>query len=216
MYIHDINCGWLDHPFFGRSMKVTDEEMADKIVNFGIRELYIDTVKGLDIESAPTKKESDNEIQIEIEKINEIEFDDIKHVSIGEEILRAKKIRKEAMQAVQLVMNNIKMGGQIHKEAVEYVVKDIIVSLMRNPSAMMSLGMLRKTDEYLYHHSISVCALVVSFGKFLGFDSQVLKEIGLGAMLHDIGTMKVPQNIVSKQSNLSEEEYEAVKMHVDH
>ena len=214
MYIHDINCSWLDHPFFGRSMSIEDDAMVEKIVNYGIREVYIDTDIGTDVESAPTKEEADRVIVEEIHKINEIDFDDIKHVAVGKEIFMAKKVRKEALNTVTNVMNNIKMGAQIHKEEVEGVVNDIIVSMLRNPNAMMSLGMLRKTDEYLYQHSISVCALMVSFGKLLGFDSKLLKEIGLGAMLHDIGTMQVPNKIIIKQNGLTEPEYEEVKKHV--
>ncbi len=214
MYIHDINCGWLDHPFFGRSMSLKDDEMVSKIVNFGIREVYIDTDIGLDVDSAPTKEEADKEVMEEINKIDEINFDDIEPVAVGREIMMAKKVRKEALKTVQNVMNNIKMGAQIHKEEVEVVVNDIIISMLRNPNAMMSMGMLRKTDEYLYQHSISVSALMVSFGKLLGFDSKLLKEIGLGAMLHDIGTMQVPHSIISKPNGLTENEYEQIKKHV--
>jgi HD-GYP domain-containing protein (c-di-GMP phosphodiesterase class II) len=214
MYIHDINCSWLEHPFFGRSMQIDDDEMVEKIVKYGIRDVYIDTDIGLDLDSAPTKEEADRELSEEICKIDEINFDDIEHVSVGKEIFMAKKIRKEAMNTVQHVMNDIKMGAQINKEAVEDVVNDIIISMLRNPSALMSMGMLRNTDEYLYQHSISVCALMVSFGKLLGFDSKLLKEVGLGAMLHDIGTMRVPNKIICKQNGLTEEEYEQVKKHV--
>ena len=214
MYIHDINCCWLDHPFFGRSMKVNDDEMVEKIVNFGIREVYIDTDIGLDTESAQTKEEADKQLVEEINKIDEINFDDIEPVAVGKEINIAKKIRKEALKTVQNVMDNIKMGAQIHKEEVEVVVSDIIISMLRNPNAMMSMGMLRNTNEYLYQHSISVTALMVSFGKLLGFDSKLLKEIGLGAMLHDIGTMQVPQDIIIKPNGLTEKEYEEVKKHV--
>jgi putative nucleotidyltransferase with HDIG domain len=214
MYIHDINCSWLDHPFFGRSMNIDDDEMVEKILKYGIREVYIDTDIGLDVDYVPTKEEADAALLEEINKINEINFDDIEPVSVGKEIFMAKKVRKEAMNTVQNAMNNIKMGAQIHKEEVEGVVNDIIVSMLRNPNAMMSMGMLRKTDEYLYEHSISVCALMVSFGKYLGFDSKLLKDIGLGAMLHDIGTMRVPQDIICKQNGLTEKEYEQVKKHV--
>lgn len=76
--------------------------------------------------------------------------------------------------------------------------------------------MLRKTDEYLYTHSLNVCTLTVSFGKFLGFDSQLLREIGIGSLLHDIGTVKIPQAILHKKSALSEEEYNEIKKHVQY
>lgn len=216
MFIHDINCTWLDHPFFGRTMSIKDDEMVDRIVKYGIREVYIDTEKGCDIAEAPTKDEVDKAVEAEIQKTGEIDFDLIRPVSVEEELMRARKVRQQAMREVQKVMNNIKLGNQIQAESVEYTVDDIIVSLLRNPDALMSFGKLRKMDEYLYHHSISVCVLMVSFGKFLGFDSHLLKEIGLGAMLHDIGTMKVPQEIMTKNGSLTNDEYEHVKEHVEH
>ena len=49
MYIHDLNCGWLDHPFVSNAFQVRDQTTVDKIVNLGIRELYIDTLKGADV-----------------------------------------------------------------------------------------------------------------------------------------------------------------------
>ncbi len=216
MFIHDINCSWLDHPFFGRSMELNDNDLIDKIVNYGIREVYIDTEKGDDVGGTRVEQETEKQIQEEIEEIGEIDFDSIQPVSLDVEMYRARKVRKEAMSAVQNVMNNIKMGNQLETEVVELIVDDIIVSLLRNPNALMSFGMLRKIDEYLYYHSISVCVLMVSFGKFLGFDTQLLKEIGLGAMLHDIGTMKVPQEILGKKGELTDEEFDDVKKHVDH
>lgn len=216
MYIHDINCSWLEHPFFGNSLKVQDDEIIEKIIRSGIREVYIDTEKGLDIAGVPTKEEVDSEVQEEINKTDELDFDVIQPVSVSEEINRARKVRKEAMQSVQNVINNIKMGNQLQTEIIEHIVDDIIVSQLRNPDALVSLGMLRKTDEYLYHHSISVCALMVTFGKYLGFDPRLLREAGLGAMLHDIGTVKIPQKILSKKSALTDDEYEHVKSHVEH
>ncbi len=206
MYIHDINCSWLEHPFFGRSMSVDDNELIEKIVNYGIREVYIDTDRGVDVGGAPAPVDIEKKDQEEISEIEAIDFDAIQPVSLDNEMLQARRVRKEAMLAVQNVMTNIKMGNQLQTEVVELIVDDIIVSLLRNPNALMSFGLLRKTDEYLYHHSISVCVLMVSFGKYLGFDTQLLKEIGLGAMLHDIGTMKVPQEILLKKGTLTDDE----------
>lgn len=216
MFIYDINCSWLNHPFFGRSMQLNDNELIEKIVNYGIREVYIDTDKGIDVGGAPAEQKVEKQLKEEISEIEEIDFDAIQPVSLDVEMLRARRVRKEAMHAVQNVMNNVKMGNQVQTEAVELIVDDIIVSLLRNPDALLSFGMLRKIDEYLYYHSISVCVLMVSFGKYLGFDSQILKEIGLGAMLHDIGTMKVPQEILGKKDKLTDEEYDDIKKHVEH
>ncbi len=224
MYIHDLNCSWMVHPFFGSSLNVKNESIIEKILKFGIREVYIDTDKGLDIEDVvieevTEEKDEKNNICEETEQItadDEINFDNIKPVPIGVEILKAKTVRDEALLTVQKAMNDIKSGNKIDKETVVQTVDDILASILRNKNALSGLRMIRKSDEYLYNHSINVCTLMVSFGKYLGFDSQLLREIGIGSLLHDIGTMKIPSAILNKKSALSEEEYGEVKKHVEY
>jgi len=222
MYIHDLNCSWMVHPFFGSSLKVKDKSIIEKIIKFGIREVYIDTDKGLDVEGAAVEeiatqkdeKTAAHEGPGHITTEDEINFNIIKPVPVEEEILRAKAIREEALLTVQRAMNDIKAGNQIDRETVAHTVDDILVSILRNKNALAGFRMLRKADDYLFTHSINVCTLMVSFGKFLGFDSQLLREIGIGALLHDIGTMKIPPAILNKKSALSEEEFSEVKKHV--
>ncbi|MEW6600553.1 MAG: HD-GYP domain-containing protein [Nitrospirota bacterium] len=224
MYIHDLNCSWMDHPFFGSSLSVKNQVIIDKIIRFGIREVYIDTEKGLDVEdetSGEEKKAEEGKTGVhdrheDIALSEDINFDDIKPVPVRDEILRAKLIREEALQTVQKAMRDIKAGNQIEKHAVVHTVDDILVSICRNKNALAGFRMLKNADEYLYNHSINVCTLMVSFGKFLGFDSQLLREIGIGALLHDIGTMRIPQSILSKKSALTDEEYSEVKKHVQY
>ena len=57
MYIDDFNCSWLENPFFSNSIKINDEETIEKTIDNGIREVYIDTDKGLDVDDAPTEEE---------------------------------------------------------------------------------------------------------------------------------------------------------------
>lgn len=57
MFIQDFNCSWFDHPFFGSSKQVKDKKIIEKIIWFGIREVYIDTDRGLDVFDAVTEEE---------------------------------------------------------------------------------------------------------------------------------------------------------------
>ncbi|UCE72080.1 MAG: HD-GYP domain-containing protein [Nitrospiraceae bacterium] len=80
----------------------------------------------------------------------------------------------------------------------------------------MSLVRIRNVDEYTYVHSMSVSIIMLTFGKYLGFEPQQLKEIGVGGMLHDIGKMKIPAGILKKKVPLTDTEYDIVRGHVDH
>ena len=226
MYIHDLNCSWLEHPFFGRSLAIKSAVMVEKIVRFGIREVYIDTAKGIDVDEAPSGEEAGeaktkhaaetnaSAEQTAHEGSDEIGFKTVERAYLCTEIRKARKIRKHAMETVRKVMKDIKAGNGVKKEAVEDTVDDIIVSVLRNQDALTSLSMLRSADEYLFNHSISVCVLMVAFGKSLGFDPSLLKEVGVGALLHDIGTMKVSPEILTKKSTLTDDEFEQIKSHV--
>jgi len=216
MYIDDLNATWLKHPFFGNSLKVKNDKVIETIISNGIKEVYIDTDLGLDVPDAPTKDEIHKALDKKIIKIAEQKTDLVQPVSVYEEINHAKKVKNEAKKTVQKVMDDVMGGKKIERERIEDLVDNITNSVFRNQDALMGLGKMRKVDEYLYNHSMSVCVLMTSFAKQFGFDTDTIREIGMGAMLHDIGTTKVPISIRHKTTELSDGEYKEIKEHVEY
>jgi len=216
MFIHDFNCGWLNHPFVRNSTKIKDEQLIKKIVGTGIEELYIDTSKGTDVSNAPNKEEAKIPPQPEINSIIEERPIIEKSVPIQEELVKAKEIKEEAQQVVRDIMDEVRMGKEIKTEAVEPVVYKMIDSVMRNQDALLSLGRIKKIDEYTYIHSMSVAVLMISFCRRLGFGYEKLKEVGIGGMLHDIGKMKVEARLLTCKSRLTDEEYLQIRRHVEY
>jgi HD-GYP domain-containing protein (c-di-GMP phosphodiesterase class II) len=214
MHIHDMNCGWMNHPFLTNSLKIGSDKTIEKIVDHGIRHVYIDTEKGLDVNDAPTKQEVDREIKKELDKIAEPKYTSGKQVSLEKEIVKAREIKKEAKKTVHDIMEDVRIGKPVKTEKVEKVVDKMIDSIFRNQDALISLGRIKKTDEYTFMHSMSVCVLMLSFGKNLGFNPKELKEVGVGAMLHDIGKTKVPLDILNSTSSFNDSQYEIMKKHV--
>ncbi len=216
MYIHDVDAQWTEGPFFGKGVKISNVETVEQIVKLGIPEVYIDTDKGLDIDGNFQTEAGEREDRKEPVQRADIQYASILPVSVGEEIMQAKKVQHQAMETVKNTMDDIRSGRQIEKENVEDTVDDIIVSVLRNQGALSSLGRLRKTNEYFYKHSISVCVMMVSFGRYLEYEPQVLREVAVGALLHDVGTLKVSPHILNKTSKLNEEEYNEIKKHVEY
>jgi len=87
-------------------------------------------------------------------------------------------------------------------------------SIIRNPDAMICLSQLKMKDEYTALHSLRVSILALVFGRHLGFDEEQLNLLGLGALLHDIGKMKVPNDILNKPGRLTEQEFDIMRSHV--
>jgi HD-GYP domain-containing protein (c-di-GMP phosphodiesterase class II) len=216
MYIHDFNCGWLNHPFLTNSMKINDEHIIKKVLDYGIREIYIDTELGYDVGGAPTEDEVRQEIQTEISRIVEPPKVSRDTVSIKEEIVKAIEIKNQAKEIIHNIMEDVRFGKQIKTEEAGQVVDKMIESIFRNQDALVSLGRIKEKDEYTYLHSVSVGVLMISFGRYLGFEVPLLKEVGMGAILHDVGKMIVPQTILNKEEKLTEKELEMMKKHAEY
>jgi putative nucleotidyltransferase with HDIG domain len=216
MFIEDMNCGWLRHPFLTNKITISDEEMIERIVKHGIREVYIDTEKGLTVTDAPTMEEVNRDIQAEMDRVAEAKPDPAPQVPIKDELKKAREIKKEAKKTIHNIMDDVRFGKQIETVKVESVVSNMVESIFRNQDALLSMGRLKKIDQYTYMHSMTVGVLMIAFGKHLGFDKDTLQKIGIGAMLHDIGKMNVPQELLTSDRKLLDHEYEIMKQHVVH
>lgn len=227
MFVHDFNCAWLEVPFFQRSLMIKDDHMVEKVVKQGIHEVYIDTKKGLDLSDGVPEEEVKKSIQENIQKIVEqtkpsampgFDFSktvDIKdEVPLKEELKRAKVIKEEANRVVTDLMNDVRLGKQVETEKATHVVGGMVNSVLNNKHALMSLSRIKQKDEYTFMHSISVCVLLISYCKTIGLDRVTMNQVGIGGLLHDIGKMKVSQEILNKADELSDDEFEEMKRHV--
>jgi HD-GYP domain-containing protein (c-di-GMP phosphodiesterase class II) len=216
MFVHDLNCGWLQHPFMSTRFKVKNDKIVAKIHNYGIREVYIDTNKGTDVADAPTREEVVKQIDSEIDDIIKPQTDARNLVPVRQEMKRAREVKKEAKKTVENLMNEVRLGKQIEVEKVDHVVENMVESIFRNRDALSSLGRIKKVDEYTFMHSVSVGVLMISFGKFIGLDLALIKELGVGGLLHDVGKVKVPPELLASPEKLSDTEFLKVRDHVLH
>lgn len=216
MYIHDLNCGWLDHPFLKSRFKVADEATVERIRTFGVRELYIDTGRGADVVSAPTQSEVSAELERRMLEIARRKLEKPIAVAVGEEAPRARRLHDEAHRIVHNLMDNVRLGQQIQVERLEPMVENMVDSMFRNQDALLPLSRLRSHDNYTFEHSVSVCALMVAFARGLELPRERIHDIAMGALLHDVGKAKVPEAILNKPAKLSEEEFARMKLHVEY
>lgn len=214
MYIHDLNCSWMDHPFAANRFTVKDKTVAQELRGIGVHELYIDTGKGLDIAEAKTQEEVSDEIQEQILHIAEEQPAPITAVSLAEEAQRARKLHGEANRIVKGIISDIRLGQQIEMEKVEPLVEHMVDSIFRHQDALIPLARLKTHDEYTFQHSVSVCALMVAFARGLKLSRDIIKEIAIGALLHDVGKAKVPDSILNKPAKLTDAEFTKMKSHV--
>jgi putative nucleotidyltransferase with HDIG domain len=114
---------------------------------------------------------------------------------------------------MQGVLADVRIGKQIRLEKVEAAVGKVTDSIFRNRNALVSLTRIKEKDNYTFQHSVSVCVLLISFCRVLGHDSATIRDAGVGGLLHDVGKMRVPNEILNKPGALSAEEFEIMKSH---
>lgn len=136
---------------------------------------------------------------------NEIKKEEYNEPCLLETRLEAKKFMSNAMKEFYL------NGAAVEK--VLEIVGQLIEELLENEEIVISLGKLRTIDDYTLEHSVNVCIMSLVIGFSYGFKYDELMDLGVGAILHDIGKMLIPQNILNKPGALTIDEYETVKKH---
>ncbi len=212
MYIHDLSCDWMTHPFVRNRFLLSSEDEIRKIINAGIHDVVIDTDKGDDVQDAPTVDEAAAQIESELIVIATAPVV-VKRVSLGDELKRATMIRHQATSLVKNVMRDARLGKAIELDQVSPMVENITESILRNPGALMGMLRIKNKDDYTFLHSVSVCTLMVAFCRARGMDADTTYQAGLGGLLHDTGKALVPDTILNKPGPLTEEEFAIVRRH---
>lgn len=212
MYVHDLSCDWMTHPFMRNRFLLRSDDEIRKIIAAGIHDVVIDNSKGLDLQDAPTVAQAAAAIERELVQIASAP-QLVTRVSLGMELARATQLRKQASGLVRTVMADVRLGNAVDIDRVEPMVADITESILRNPGALVGLLRIKTKDDYTFLHSISVCALMVAFCRSRGLDAATTHQAGLGGLLHDTGKALVPDAILNKPGPLSPEEFALVQRH---
>ena len=122
-------------------------------------------------------------------------------------------IYEEALILIEEAMRAVESGLRIPVPEIRSVVADTLRSLAGDDKTLLALAGIRSYDRYLAEHSVNVCILSMVLGRDLGLDSVTSLELGVSAMLHDVGKVFVPGDIVKKPGRLTEEEWEHIRRH---
>jgi len=189
----------------------------------GIEEVMIDTDRGMDRVDVPSAEDVGQDI-VEAghaealgipEPADQPEASTVREsIGIREEIDNARQIRTEARDAVASIMDEARFGRPVEVEKVDRTVSSMMDSILRNSNALISLNRIKTKDDYTFMHSVSVCALMISFCQAMKIDVDTARQIAVGAMLHDVGKAKTPQEILTKAGKLSAEEFTIMREHV--
>ena len=223
MHISELDHPWIESPFLFQGFSLVNDEEIQQ-VQASCKYVYVDT------EKTPFKVRAKLEtitpsiqkpVQKKKRKPTKIDFTDtvtlkrskFNKSSFTENLINARKSRDKTRSYIDSMLAEAKMGKIVDTKKAKLLVAELANNIVENLDASMWLTQLKKRDEYTAIHSLNVCVLSITFGRALGLKVDELNELGLGALLHDIGKMQVPLEILNKPGKLSKEEFEIMKTH---
>ncbi|RTL43015.1 MAG: HD-GYP domain-containing protein [Burkholderiales bacterium] len=223
MYLQSLDGPWLSHPFWKTKFVLNDPADLAKLQASSVPSVWIDVSKGADaVEPAPALApagvEPDTEAALPAEPpaVPSAVAASPARESLESEMERAAQALHRSRQAVVALFNEARLGKSVNTEACLPVVEDVAASLARNPSAFVSLARLKSRDDYTYMHSVAVCALMIGLARQLGLSEDETRVAGLAGLLHDIGKMQMPLDVLNKPGSLTDDEFRLMKTHPEH
>jgi len=218
MFIQSIEGSWVDHPFWRNRFVLESAEDLNKILSSGVKAVWIDVSKGVDVLVSPAV-EAPPEMPDEVEASLMEDRHGLaaeRPCSMQDEVARATAICNSAHREVSAMFSDARMGKAISVEVARHVSEEIAQSVTRNAHALISLARLKTADNYTYLHSVAVCALMVALARQLGLSSEEVSAAGFAGLLHDLGKVDVPLEILNKPGRLTEAEFAIVRQHPAH
>jgi len=136
-----------------------------------------------------------------------------KQLSFARSFEQSARAYQQTGNLIKTVMDDIRFGNQLSVKTIKEAASQCVDKVLENSDAMLLLTQLKHQDKYTAQHSLNVCILAILLGRELKFSIEELNSIGLCALLHDIGKMKVPLEILNKPGKLDGDELEIMRKH---
>jgi len=134
----------------------------------------------------------------------------------GEDVDARKVIKKIYYNAVSFskgVMNKIKAGEKVNIRKAKRIIESMVDHILEEENLLLGMTAIKDYDEYTYHHSVNVSILTIALGQRLGLNKKVLTELGMVALFHDIGKIEIPNEVLNKSTNFTDDEWNLIKKH---
>ncbi|MGC8778543.1 MAG: HD-GYP domain-containing protein [Candidatus Caldatribacteriaceae bacterium] len=121
--------------------------------------------------------------------------------------------KQKTLDDLQETLTSLSRGKEVPIQPLEQDVRKIIQEVKSHRELVIPIIQLKKHDDFTFTHSLNVSILATFIGKFLGLGEEEIRILGLGALLHDLGKLNVPSEILNKPQPLTQEEYAIIQQH---
>ncbi len=121
---------------------------------------------------------------------------------------------ESALRTTRLLLQSIVNDERSDGQAARGIVEQFVETFINDKDILLNISTIQSGDiEYIYHHSLNVCLLAINIGASYGYSKEQVIEIGMGALLHDVGMLLTPREIRLKQGRLTRDEWFEIQKH---
>jgi putative nucleotidyltransferase with HDIG domain len=200
MYVCELDRPWLGTPFLFQGFRIQRMEELERL-RATCDSVYIDIEKSVKATPPCARKASPPRRAYALA------------ATFEEEIHSANEIRESTRLTVDQLFEDVSRGRMIDMLSVKRLMHDTVDGILRNPDAHVCLTQLKQRDEYTAQHSINVSVLSLALARHIGLSRSDMETLGIAALLHDIGKIKTPLDVLNKPGRLTTEEFEIMKRH---
>ena len=208
MYVSQLDRPWLETSFLFQGFELkTSQDIKE--VQEQCDFVYIDVAKQEKSKAPSTSSRNTAYSKGWLEKRKAPQ----KKTSFKEEIVYAEPVYQKTSNLVKSFMEDVTLGRSINIEIAKKAVSECVQSVINAPDALMWLTQLKNRDEYTSQHSMNVCILSIALGRELDLPESELEDIGLCGMMHDMGKLKIPLEVLNKPGSFEPEELAIMQSH---
>ena len=214
MFVSELDRPWTETPFLLQGVLIeSGEDIAEfrRLCSY----VYIDVERSREVIAPKLQTLAAKPPAEDKSKSNEITVQAVEREqdAFRKELKVARKVHHRTRGYIDKLLDDVRLGNSLDTDTARELVGEMADSISRSPNAMLWLTHMKKRDEYTSIHCMNVCILALTFGRTLGLERKQLDMLGLGALLHDIGKMHVPMEILNKPGRLTDEEFDIIKTH---
>lgn len=213
MYITGMDRSWFKTPFLRHKWTIKREDEIALLRNYGIKEVQIDTEKGCDLaELSDVQHTSEDQ---DLSPSTSLTSPRVGSGPNPEDIEAARLLRAEAISTMEVFFRQMETPTPQHIQEVRSVVSILLDGILDHQAAMVSLIQMRRFDPNLASHGVDTGMLAMAIGQEHGCDPTQLKLVGLAALLHDIGQLRLPLNMIRKVERFTPQEQKLMQAHCE-
>ncbi|MBZ0105641.1 MAG: DUF3391 domain-containing protein [Sulfuricella denitrificans] len=220
LYVH-LDLSWMDHPFSFSSFKIKNSDQLETLRQLGLKRIRIEPVKSAclplpvvtrndeaaqpPVAPAPVESEAAKEKKVRIEQLNRIKRD----------IAEVEREFQQAADTIRNLTRNIYSRPEESRHEAECLVEKMMESILSKGDVMIH-AINEKLGEDAYFHSLNVTVLSLTLAKALGLGEEESRDLGMGALFHDLGKIEIPPKILMKTEPLTKSEQSFFEMHCEY